>query len=120
MKKFLPALLFLLASTARAQYVTIPDTTFVNWLNTNGYASCLNGNQLDTTCSAVTGAFSMDCYAVSIRNLTGLQYFKNLRELTCSYDSLYLIPALPPLLTNIDCSYNNLDSLPALPSGLLE
>ena len=32
-----------------AQYVTIPDSNFVNFLNIY-YANCMNGNQMDTTC----------------------------------------------------------------------
>ncbi len=124
MKRFLlpviTVLLFGCLNGIKAQYVTIPDTTFVNWLNTNGFAGCLNGNQLDTTCSAVTTATSMSCNAVSIRDLTGIQYFKNLTYLDCSNDSIYYIPSLPPLLTSLSCDLNNLVSLPALPASLNE
>ena len=52
--------------TAKAQYVSIPDTLFSRWLNTNGYTSCLTGNgtvgwHLDTTCSAVLTATTISC-----------------------------------------------------------
>ncbi|HWB62430.1 MAG TPA: hypothetical protein VG603_02885, partial [Chitinophagales bacterium] len=105
-------------NTANAQYVTIPDATFVSWLQSHGYAGCMNGNQLDTTCSAVVNATTMNCYAVPIRDLTGIQYFKNLTHLDCSNDSLYTIPAFPSTLTNINCDYNKLSSLPTLPAAL--
>ncbi len=106
-------------NTGKAQYVTIPDTTFVNWLQSNGYSACMNGNQLDTTCGAVLSATTMNCYAVPVRDLAGIQYFKNLDSLDCSSDSLYNIPALPPLLTFLNCGYNNLINLPLLPTNLL-
>jgi uncharacterized repeat protein (TIGR01451 family) len=110
--------MFLLGHNAKAQYVTIPDTTFVNWLASHGYAGCMNGNQLDTTCSAVLNATWMSCNAVSIRDLTGIQYFKNLLWLDCSNDSIYNISSWPNNLTYINCSYDNLDSLPSLPLNL--
>src|ERR1019366_2552251 len=113
-------LTWLLAFSGRlsAQYVTIPDTAFVSWLQSNGFAGCMNGNQLDTTCFAVLNATTMNCYAVPIRDLTGVQYFKNLNSLDCSNDSLYSIPDFPSPLTFINCQYNNLQNLPALPPNL--
>lgn len=110
---------FILPSTfAKAQYVTIPDNTFASWLNSNGYNNCMNGNQLDTTCSEVLNTTGMACYGVAIRDLTGIQYFKNLKTLDCSNDSLYSIPVLPPSLLWFNCQYNNVDTMPVLPVSL--
>src|SRR5579871_3923550 len=54
MKKILTgALLMVALVNAKAQYVTIPDTAFVSWLQNNGFAGCMSGNQLDTSCNAV-------------------------------------------------------------------
>ncbi|HWB64490.1 MAG TPA: hypothetical protein VG603_13320, partial [Chitinophagales bacterium] len=105
-------------STIRAQYVTIPDANFVSWLQSHGFSGCMSGNQLDTSCSTVLSTHGMYCYGVPIRDLTGIQYFKNLDTLDCSNDSLYTIPALPATLTYFICQYNNLSSLPTLPSQL--
>lgn len=102
----------------KAQYVTIPDTVFVNWLRGNGFASCMNGNQLDTTCQAVLQAISLSPFGIPIRDLTGVQYFKNATDLDCSNDSLTYIPSFPPMLINIKCSINLLRKLPALPGNL--
>ncbi len=77
---------------AEAQYVTIPDTAFVSWLNNNGFSQCMTGNQMDTTCSAVLDSTDILCNNVPIRDLTGIQYFKSLDYLNCSNDSLYNIP----------------------------
>ncbi len=122
MKKIYFSLLFIACAvfnTCEAQhYVTIPDTAFVSWLHGHGYAGCMSGNQLDTTCNAVLTATTMKCYSVPIRDLTGIQYFKNLDTLDCYNDSLYSIPAFPPVLVSLNCSQNNLSSLPVLPSTL--
>ena len=110
---------FLFCHHASAQYVTIPDTAFVNWLKGNGYVSCFNGNQLDTTCSTVLSAHGVNCFALPIHDLTGIQYFKNLDTLDCSNDSLYFIPQLPVALIFFNCAINNLNSLPVLPATLV-
>src|SRR5579859_966250 len=94
----LALIVFAAFNPCRAQYVTIPDTAFVSWLQGNGYAGCMNGNQLDTTCGAVLGATSVVCSNLPIRDLTGVQYFKNLDTLYCSNDSLHNVPTLPPAL----------------------
>ncbi len=118
-KIFIPLLLIVVFfSTARAQYVTIPDTNFVNWLDTSGYAACMNGNQMDTTCGAILNAQALYCNAVPIRDLTGVQYFKSLYFLNCASDSLSTLPNLPVTLGFLTCQNNKLGSLPALPGGL--
>jgi uncharacterized repeat protein (TIGR01451 family) len=123
MKRFLPPILAFLFfgfyNGAKAQYVTIPDPVFVSWLQNNGYAGCMSGNQLDTGCTAVTSATIMSCNGIAIQNLSGVQYFKHLLVLDCSSDSITTIPALPPVLRDLSCGYNKLDSLPALPPTLI-
>ena len=72
-RKILLSLVFCFALiSARAQYVTIPDTNFVNWLNANGYASCMSGNLMDTTCSAVVNALSVNCSNSNIFDIKGV------------------------------------------------
>ncbi len=108
---------------ALPNYVNIPDTNFGTWLNTNGYSSCMVGNNtagwlMDTTCSAVVNAVSVDCYAQGIRDINGIQYFDNLDTLKCIKNQLTSIPALPGGLIQLDCDSNQLTSLPALPGSL--
>jgi Secretion system C-terminal sorting domain len=112
------AFLFLFGHKTHAQFVTIPDTNFVNWLDTSGYGACMNGNQMDTTCSAILNAQAIYCNAIPISNLTGIQYFKSLYFLNCAGDSLTTIPALPASLGFLTCQNNKLSNLPALPAGL--
>ena len=130
MKKNILSHLFLICSllititTARAQYVSIPDTNFGNWLYANGYDSCLTGSStsgwhLDTTCNKLPLAVAVDCSNQNISDLTGLRYFKHLRSLYCDRNNLTALPALPTLLTYINCSFNQLASLPAMPDSLV-
>ena len=119
-KRILLALLFCFCSHfSTAQFVTIPDTNFVNWLNNNGFSSCMNGNQLNTSCTAVQNAVQIDCSNAGILDLTGISSFPNLGYLYCSYNPNIQIPSLPNSLLNLTCSYCNLYSLPQLPSNLI-
>jgi hypothetical protein len=54
------ALIGLSFNATKAQFVTIPDGNFVTWLNTN-YPSCMNGNQMDTTCAQIIYEDSILC-----------------------------------------------------------
>ncbi|MCW3126098.1 MAG: hypothetical protein JWO03_1756 [Bacteroidetes bacterium] len=128
----------LLAQLSSAQFVTIPDSTFVTWLHGSNYASCMNGNQMDTTCTALVTDTLFDIRYSQIHDITGVQYLRNvtylycdearltyipafppaLRELHCYFNRLTALPPLPATLTTLDCSSNKLTSLPAFPAGL--
>ncbi len=138
------ALCVLCALEGFGQSVAIPDSNFGNWLNANGYASCLSGNStsgwhLDTTCTAVRTSQGINCPGANIHDLTGVQYFKSIRYLICDSNHLTFLPkltdslnrlqcrfnqiaslssALPLSLQNLTCDYNSLATLPALPIGL--
>jgi len=108
----------LLCTGAKAQtYVTIPDPVFVSYLHSN-YSSCMSGNQMDITCSAILSATYVDVNSLSISDLSGIQYFSALQTLNCSGNLLVSIPSLPSTVKTFNCSYNQLSALPALPSGL--
>lgn len=129
---------FTITSVTVAQTVPIPDPNFVNWLNSNGFASCLTGNQLDTACIPVVNAITLNCKNSGISNLDGIQYFdsldtlicysnplinlpvlpSSLRLLSCYSCSLQSLPSLPDFLTNLDCKSNQLSVLPNLPDSL--
>ncbi len=108
----------------KAQWVSIPDSNFGKWLNTNNYSQCLQGNstvgwQLDTTCSVVINTSTINCDYAGIQSLTGLQYFSNLSSLICRFNNLNYLPPLPNSLLALDCSVNQLVFLPDLPDQLL-
>ena len=136
MKKLMTSLLLLAllgcmdVNKVQAQYVTIPDIYFANWLQSN-YPSCMNGNQLDTSCAAVLSATNVNFYNLGggsgRRTLDWIQYFKNLDTLICTVDYYVQqgdpnpfdsIRQLPPSLKYLDCNSNYLRSLPPLPATL--
>jgi uncharacterized repeat protein (TIGR01451 family) len=102
---------------AKAQWVTIPDSNFVTRL-TQLYPSCMNGNQMDTTCAGIVNATSLQVQYYAISNLFGVQYFDNLITLNCYGTQITSLPYLPDNLTQLNCEGNQLSSLPALPSSL--
>ncbi|HNY54145.1 MAG TPA: T9SS type A sorting domain-containing protein [Chitinophagales bacterium] len=104
--------------TANAQYVTIPDSNFRNFLRTN-YPACMNaGGQLDTTCTSLLAATQLSVRYNTISNLEGVQYFKNITMLNCMDVSLTMIPKFPSSLTVLWASNNLLTTLPALPANM--
>jgi len=134
-------LLIVLSGTIHAQSITIPDANFLSWLQSNGFSSCISGNQLNTSCAAVLGANKIDCSSQNIVDLTGIEAFVNLDSLICNFNDLISINALPPNLIYLKCTNNydlasiasfpaslqeiqvvmgSLTTLPALPSGLTD
>jgi hypothetical protein len=125
MKKLLLAFLLLIGINfcSKAQWVSIPDTNFGIWLNTNGYSSCLQGNsqvgwQMDTTCPVISTTGNAWCNNSNIKDLTGIQYFDSLQNLLCAGNQLTSLPPLPKRLGSLFCHANQLTSLPALPNSL--
>lgn len=99
-------------------YVTIPDTNFVAYLQAN-FPSCMNGNLMDTICAGIQNDTSVDVSGLNIYDLSGIQYFSSLHELSCGNNQLTSLPVLPNSLQTFACSNNNLTNLPALPASLI-
>jgi Leucine-rich repeat (LRR) protein len=119
MKKLILLFLVLVLkfAPAKAQWVTIPDANFVTKLQ-QLFPSCMNGNQMDTTCAAVVNATSLFVPGSNISNLSGIEYFNNLSTLNCSDNQLASLPSLTNSLTTLDCAFNQLLSLPSLPNSI--
>lgn len=119
MKKILLLILILSLkfASSKAQWVTIPDASFVYQLS-QLYPSCMNGNLMDTTCSQIVNEDILFLNSLSISDLTGISYFDNLITLYCSANQLNSLPTLPSTLQELYCSVNQLNSLPILPSTL--
>jgi hypothetical protein len=125
-KIILTCLLCLSLLSVRGQYVSIPDTTFGNWLNQNGFASCMTGSsllgwQINTNSTIVNNTFSMTLPDSNlIHTIDGVQYFNRLVYLSCgNYSHIDSIRALPPSLVVLMCTKDTfLYSLPMLPSSL--
>ncbi len=128
--KAIIALLILLigARSANAQYVAIPDTAFGSWLNANSvahnYSACMTGNNttgwyLDTTCTAVINDSVIDCRNAHIQDLTGIQYFKNLKRLFADSNQLSSLHRIPTTVSTFSCQQCGLTSLASLPPNLV-
>jgi hypothetical protein len=112
--------LSLIATVTKAQYVLIPDSNFRHALISKGYASCFDITQtmLDTTCSAVLDSTELFVYNDNIISIEGVQYFKHLLSLDCSFNNIDSLPNLPSTLTDLECIINNITVLPSLPDSL--
>jgi uncharacterized repeat protein (TIGR01451 family) len=111
-------LLIAISFYTKAQtYVTIPDSNFVKYLKIS-MPTAMNGNQMDTSSTLVKTLTSINVSDSSISNLTGIEYFINLRQLNCNNNKLTSLPALPNSLTFLYCYNNQLTSLPTLPNLL--
>jgi fimbrial isopeptide formation D2 family protein len=102
---------------AKAQWVTIPDNNFVNKL-TQLYPSCMNGNQLDTTCTPLTNEDSLQIENLPIINFEGIQYFDSLKYLRLYSTSTTSFPSLPNHLDRLEWEFMPMSSLPILPNTL--
>jgi hypothetical protein len=103
------AFLIFNSQIAKAQWVTIPDANFVTWLTTN-YPTCMNGSQMDTTCSGIVNATTLNVFQSNISDLTGVRYFDNLITLNCQYNTLTSLPALPHIMQRINCFNNQISN----------
>jgi len=117
MKKILLIALLFFYSLTKAQYVTIPDANFLSYLQ-SVIPTALNGNQMDTTSTAVTTLTYISAGSYSITNLSGVQYFDALITLDCSSNQINNFPKLPTALQYFQCSFNPVTSLPLLPNSL--
>jgi len=121
MKNIISLLLALIISVnyLNAQYVTIPDSNFVSFLN-NNYPNCMNGNQMDTTCINLNSDTLVQISNKNISDLEGIQYFDNLIHLYANYNNIEAVGDLPLGLRTLSLSVNPIRSVGALPSGLEE
>ena len=111
--------LLMLTTISKAQYVNIPDSNFRKVL-INLLPSCFNGaGQLDTTCSGVSGTTYIFCQSAGIKELTGIEYFKNLNQLYCHNNLLTFLPNFHHLFGTFDCSSNKLTSPLNIPDSII-
>ena len=94
MKKAFLLILIIVANTElKAQFVSIPDSTFRNFLY-NKYPRCFNSkHQMDTTCVEIINEKKLNIDKVFIKSTKGLKYFKNLKVLKCRvFETLCELP----------------------------
>jgi Leucine-rich repeat (LRR) protein len=108
----------IVSAPLHAQYITIPDANFASFLVSN-YPSAMNGsNQLDTN---VAKTFTGNFIAISknITNVSGIEYFINISQLSLSGNKIMSLPTSFNRLTKItklELDTNKLTTLPDLHS----
>lgn len=118
MKKVIFLTLFLLTTlVSKAQYVTIPDSNFVTFLQ-DLVPSAMLGNDLFIFSPQLSQVSKIDCSNLEIKSIEGIQYFDSLKELNCGFNEISKLPSLPKFLEKLTCHVNELDTLPKLPSSL--
>jgi uncharacterized repeat protein (TIGR01451 family) len=121
MKKlfYLLSICFFIQYSTNAQYVTIPDPEFRNYLIQN-YPGCMNGSgMLDTTCTAVVNEINFplnNTNLYNVNNFEGFQYFKNLENASFRANNITSLPQLPNTLKSLTTEYcSRLQTLPQFP-----
>lgn len=111
------------ANAAKAQYVNIPDSNFRAFLKTK-YPSCFNSaGMMDTNCTVLLAQSTLVISSLfsNINNVSGLEYFKNIRTLSISTGSIKIIPVFPKKLNTISLFGNVLlNNLPPFPDSLVK
>lgn len=101
-----------------AQYVSIPDSNFRNFIRTQ-FPSAFNASGLmDTTNSSIISDTTMLCQNMHIYSVWGIQFFDSLKHFDCSYNHISSLPSLPKKLQYLACGNNLLSTLPLLPVAL--
>ncbi|MFN0187167.1 MAG: T9SS type A sorting domain-containing protein [Bacteroidia bacterium] len=106
-----------LNTTTKAQLVYIPDSAFRVYLNQN-FGVCMVGDSINPSCTNLNFQSFIDVSNKGITDLTGIEYFLNLRYLNCNNNLLTGLPPLPSGLLDLYCQENQLLKLPTLPSTL--
>jgi hypothetical protein len=91
--------LFLVLTTGipgYAQYFTIPDANFKNYL-VNSHPTLLNGSQQLIIANAKNFAGTISCSNLNIQSLSGIEYFYKVNMLNCAYNPIMVMPSLDSL-----------------------
>jgi len=112
MKRNLLTLLgFAFATFTFAQNVTIPDANFKAYLVGNTDIN-MDGNTEISVAEAQAFTGSIDCSEMGISDLTGIEYFVNIKELDCGVNQLTSLDVSNnTALTYLVCGSNQLSSL---------
>jgi uncharacterized repeat protein (TIGR01451 family) len=114
------AFIILCCSKSNAQYVTIPDQYFKQFL-IDHYPGCMNASgMLDTTCTAVVNETTLNLslpvpnQSYWIHDFTGVQYFKNLNYLDISFAVITSAIIFPPSLDSLATNFSYAEAISGL------
>ena len=107
-KLFIISCVIFLSLNVSAQFVTLQDTAFRDWIDVNIPGAIVNG-LLDTQHPGVVNRTAINIQGgYDFYNLSGLEFFTNLKYLTCTHVSLDVYPFMPWFVEGLDFSNNNL------------
>lgn len=121
LKKYFFLLFFICAyQLTNAQFVTLADTNFRNYISDNIDPNAIQGNKLDTTNATITSLKTLEIYFFNnlVEDIDGIRYFDSLEVLKINFLYLDDLPTLPPRLKRLDAQANLFNFLPPLPSTL--
>jgi len=95
----------------------IPDINFRNELKQLFYKA-FEEDMLDVNNNEIIKCKGLNVSALKIKDLTGIEWFVNLKMLDCTYNQLRTLPNLPNALKELHCYNNSLTSLSKLPDRL--
>jgi hypothetical protein len=112
---FLVVCILIFASKSFAQTYALADTNFIKYLK-NSYPYVLNAQDSLIISAAATVTFNINTPDYGIKNLDGIQYFKNVPVLDIYRNNIDYIPKLDSLkkLKQIFAFKNRLDTFPAI------
>jgi hypothetical protein len=112
MKTTLLFLSVFLSVSLFAQNVNIPDATFKGYLVGNSQINTNSDTEIQVSEATVFNG-EIDCSALSISDLTGIEAFVSLTQLKCgqNYNIISIDVSQNTALTTLSCGYNQLTSL---------
>ncbi len=111
---------------AKAQWVSIPDTNFAKAISPYLAFPCVvkysaNDYRLDTTCAELfTEKSHLYINGSGIKNLDGIQYFKDIKQFGVNNNLIDSFPKLSDSLISLRCQNNLIKSLISVPKQLRE
>jgi hypothetical protein len=111
MRFFITSLIFLTSIEVNAQIVSIPDTTFRNYLINNSSINT-NGDSLIQVSEASQYSGTISCQGLGIYDLTGIEAFTNVTSLLCYQNFLDSIDLSSNIaLTMLNAYQNNFSEI---------
>jgi len=95
----------------------IPDINFRTRLK-ELFPNAFENELLDINNKEIIKCKKLYVIHLEIKDLTGIEYFLNLKYLYCDNNRLTSLPVLPDRLEELGCSENSLTNLPTLPDTL--
>ncbi|CAM1361666.1 Por secretion system C-terminal sorting domain-containing protein (fragment) [Tenacibaculum xiamenense] len=104
-------LYFNIVAGQSSDIVNVPDANFKNYLLRNGAINTNNDNEIQVS-EANLFSGKINCHSLAIQDLTGIEFFVNLKELDCSKNSLTSLDVSKNTkLRSLTCGGNDLTDL---------